>query len=126
MNPLRYGQYTATYIPSITKKMESGGQSTERPTWILTWSRETTHAPVWPGYTQECQGGGEGRAVPLDAGNAVLVLVLPALNYAFYNMQIRKLEQDIERHLSWVEWCMLIIPTLSWDRRIASVKRAKE
>lgn len=49
----------------------------------------------------------------LDAGMAVLVLVLPALNYAFYNMQIRKLEQDIERHLSWVEWCMLIIPTLS-------------
>lgn len=49
----------------------------------------------------------------LDAGMAVLVLVLPALNYAFYNMQIRKLEQDIERHLSWVERCTLIIPTLS-------------
>lgn len=51
--------------------------------------------------------------MPLDAGNAVLVLVLLSLNYAFYNMQIRKLEQDIERHLSWVERCMLIIPTLS-------------
>lgn len=62
---------------------------------------------------RNAKAGGGGRAVPLDAGNAVLVLVLLSLNYAFYNMQIRKLEQDIERHLSWVEWCMLIIPTLS-------------
>lgn len=68
----------------------------------------------------------EGKAVPLDAGMTVLVLVLPALNYAFYNMQIRKLEWDIERHLSWVKWCMLIIPTLSRDRRIVSMKRANE
>jgi hypothetical protein len=66
--------------------------------------------------TQKCQGGGESSShekqewfcwawlsrLWLSGVLALLVLALLALNYTFHNKQVRKLEYDTKRHLSWV------------------------